>query len=237
MTAEACRSRSESLGLYVLGQLEDPERAALESHLEGCAGCRAEVASLGPVARVLPLADPERLGPAPEPPAGLGNRVATAVAGERRAQRRRRRWRTGLALGAATASAAAVLLVFVRPGGVGEPSQRVSFTAVPPGVRISAALEPRPFGTQIRMQVSGISSGTLCRVFLRREDGTRVPAGTFRYRYGGDSEAVLSSALDLSRADVIGVKAGRRTFTAPIAHSPATAATADGEHEYDKEKV
>ena len=66
------------------------------------------------------------------------------------------------------------------------------------------------------MYVSGIRSGTLCRVFLRGPHGARVPAGTFRYRWGDDSEAVLSSALDLSRTRAIGVRAGNRTFVAPV---------------------
>lgn len=218
MTAEGCRDRRESLGLYVLGQLEDPERAALESHLPGCAGCRAEVRSLEPVARVLPLADPERLGSRPEPPARLGGRIAAEIAAERRARRRRRGIQRGLVFGGIAAAAAAVLAIVVLPGGGDEPSQRVLFASVPPGVEIAASLEPRPFGTQIRMEVSGIRSGTLCRVFLRRKDGVRVPAGTFRYRYGGDSDAVLSSALDLSRASAVGVDAGSRTFIQPVSN-------------------
>ena len=68
----------------------------------------------------------------------------------------------------------------------------------------------------------GVRSGTLCRVFLRGANGARVPAGTFRYRYGDDSQAVLSSALDLSRTAAIGVRAGSRTFIAPVDQSGAT---------------
>jgi hypothetical protein len=51
----------------------------------------------------------------------------------------------------------------------------------------------------------------------------RVPAGTFRYRWGDDSTAVLSSALDLSRTRAIGVHAGNRTFVAPVDVAGATA--------------
>jgi hypothetical protein len=66
------------------------------------------------------------------------------------------------------------------------------------------------------MYVKGVSSGTLCRVFLRDADGRTYPAGSFRYRWGDDSEAQLSSALDISQAAVIGVHAGSRTFIAPV---------------------
>ena len=71
------------------------------------------------------------------------------------------------------------------------------------------------------MYVSGVRSGTLCRVFLRGPDGARYPAGSFRYRWGDDSDAVLSSALDLSRTRAIGVRAGDRTFVAPVDQATA----------------
>jgi hypothetical protein len=54
-------------------------------------------------------------------------------------------------------------------------------------------------------------------------DGRRYPAGSFRYRWGDDSDAVLSSALDLSRTQAIGVRAGGRTFVAPVGRGGATA--------------
>ena len=222
MTAEGCRQWRESLGLYALGMLDGPERVALEAHLEGCADCRDEASSLAGVASVLPLADPERLRTAPEPSAGLGRRIAAEIGAERRSMRRRRRFNFGLAIGTAAATAAAAFVLLVLPGGGGEPTQRVDFASLPPGMQISAALEPKSFGTQIRMKVRGVRSGTVCHVFLRRADGTPIAAGTFTYRYGGDSDAVLSSALDLSRAEAIGVRAGKRTFVAPISSSATT---------------
>ena len=138
---------------------------------------------------------------------------------------RRRRWRFGFALGGATAAAAAALLaIVVLPGGgSSQPEQHVEFASLPAGVKIDATLEPHAYGTEIRMYVKGVRSGTLCRVYLRGPRGERVPAGTFTYRWGDDSEAVLSSALDLSRTRAIGVHAGNRTFVAPVDVSGATA--------------
>jgi Putative zinc-finger len=220
MTTERCEWR-ESLGALALGRLPDEERIALEAHLEGCAGCRAELASLDAVARLMPLGDPERFGAAPQPPPALADRVAATIRSERRAARRRRR-RFGFLLGGATAAAAAaaVLAIFVLGGGGGEEQSRwVAFSHLPPGVKIEAGLEPRPFGTQIHMYVEGVPSGALCTVALRSADGARLPAGTFRYRYGADEEAVLSSALDLSRTRAIVVRVGRRAFAAPVGGS------------------
>ncbi len=223
MTSESCREWRESLGAYALGQIGEQERVALEAHLEGCPGCRAEAGSLGAVATLLPHADPARFEqPAPAPPADLGARIAAMIAAERHSRRRRRQWRLGLGLGGAAAAAAAVLAIFVLGGGGSSgPAQHVAFRSLPPGVKISATLEPRAFGTEIEMYVSGIRSGTLCRVYVRGPGGGAVSAGTFRYRWGAEDIAVLSTALDLSRAEALVVHAGKRTFVAPLGGATA----------------
>ncbi len=230
MRAESCRKWRESLGAYALGDLPAGERAALEAHLDGCPGCRAEASSLRDVVRLLGLVDPARIAqPAPQPPAALGERIATAIGGERRSSRRRRqRRRAGLALGAAAAVVLAILLLPGGDGGSG-PEQHVEFASLPPGISIGASLAPHSFGTEIRVYVHGVRSGTLCEVFLRGPHGVTMPAGTFRYRWGEDSTATLSSALDLSRTRAIGVRAGNRTFIAPVDPDGATATDTDEE--------
>lgn len=221
MTAERCREWRESLGALALGQLTDEERTALEAHLEGCPACRDELDSLQGVARLMPLADPQRFDGAPAPPAALGERVMAAVGAERRASRRRQ-WRLGLALSGATAAVAAALAIFVLPnGGESTPDQHVSFESLPAKIKIGATLVPHAYGTEIHVYVKGVRSGELCRVFLRDPSGARMPAGSFRYRWGEDSNAVLSSALDLSRTAAIGIRVGDRTFEAPV-NPPAT---------------
>jgi hypothetical protein len=230
MTTDNCREWRASLGAYALGQLPEGERAGLEAHLEGCPACRAEADSLLSVARLMPLADPARIvEPAPRPPAELRERIETVIGAERTTERKqRRRRRFGFAFGGiATAAAAAALAIVIFTGGGGgaapAPEQRVAFGHLPEGIHIDAALQPHAFGTEIRMYVSGVRSGTLCRVFLRGADGRRYPAGSFRYRWGDDSKAVLSSALDLSRTRAIGVRAGDRTFVAPVSRGGPTA--------------
>jgi putative zinc finger protein len=215
--AESCRQWRESLGAYALGHLPEAERAGIEAHLDGCSECRRELASLKSVSSLLPLADPDRFGAVPAPPAGLGDRIAAQIGGERRGARRRR-LRIGFALGGVAAAAvAAVLAIFVLSGSEGPGGeQHVSFEALPSGMKIGATLEPHSFGTEIHMYVKGVSSGTLCRVYLRRPDGTKLSAGSFRYRWRGDDNAVLTSALDLSKTAAISVRVGNRTFIAPI---------------------
>lgn len=230
-----CREIRVSLGAYALGQLPDGERAAVEGHLSGCPECRVELDSLGAVTRLLPLADPDRITQSPpRPPAQLGERIAATIGAEMAAReereatrsRSRRRRRFGFAFGGlAAAAAAAVLAVFVFAGGGGEaaPEQHIAFHDVPQDVEIDAVLQPHAFGTEIKMYVHGVRSGTLCRVFLEGEDGRRYPAGSFRYRWGDDSDATLSSALDISRTRAIGVRAGNRTFIAPVDRGDTTA--------------
>ncbi|MBK5219666.1 MAG: hypothetical protein JJE35_07760, partial [Thermoleophilia bacterium] len=125
----------------------------------------------------------------------------------------------------AAAAAAAVIAIAVLPGGGsgGNPSQHVRFSSLPGEIEIAARLEPHAFGTEIHMYVSGVRSGTLCRVFLRDGRGRSFSAGSFRYRWGDDSDAVLSSALDLSRTRAIGIHAGGHTYVAPLGQG-ATAA-------------
>ncbi|HEY6550928.1 MAG TPA: zf-HC2 domain-containing protein [Solirubrobacterales bacterium] len=216
MKTDNCREWREALGAYALGHLSDEERVSLEAHLEGCPACQAEAAGLVSVANLLPHADPERFGPAPVPPPELGKRIAATIDAERRSKRRHRRLRLGLS-GVAAAAAAAVLAVFVLSADEGSgPEQHVSFRSLPSGVKIAAALEPQAYGTEIHMYVKGIRSGTLCQVYMRGPSGRNVSAGTFRYRWGGNASAVLSAALDLSRAKALVVHAGDRTFVAPL---------------------
>jgi len=221
-----CREWRPLLGAYALGHLDGGERASLEAHLDGCPACRAEAESLTALARLLPLADPARFDrPAPQPAADLGERIAATIGAEQRAERRQRRQRRfAFGLAGAAAVVAAVLAIVLWPGGEGgQPAQHVEFASLPPDVHISASLEPHAYGTEIHMYVRGFRSGTLCQVFLRGPRGERVSAGSFRYRWGDDSNAVLSAALDISRTRAIAVRAGNRTFTAPVDPKGATA--------------
>jgi hypothetical protein len=217
-----CREWRESLGALVLDQLPRDERIALEAHLEGCADCRAELALLQPVARALVLADPEQVDAAPAPPRSLAYRVAKGIAAERIARRRRRLLIGGGLAAAAAAAAAALVLALVPEGGSapGSPSgsKRVAVVSTPHGTEIAAQLAPRPWGSEISLQVRGIRPGTRCVVWVRGPDGARVPAGSFRYRYEGRSDGVaLSSSVRPGKARAIGVQAGERTFVAKVA--------------------
>jgi hypothetical protein len=212
MASEPCAQRREQIGMLALGGLGAEEAAALRSHAGTCEGCREEIRALGAVAELLGHADAERVGEAPaQPPGTLSPRLAERLVQERRARRRRFAF-GGVAAAAAAAAAAAVL---VLPGGE-PPVTRVAFDTGDPGIGLTASLTAQPWGTEVALAVRGIEEGTRCHVWLRGEAG-RVPAGSFRYRYGRDSdEATLTSAVPASSVDAVEVRAGPQTFTAPV---------------------
>ena len=216
MKTESCREWRESLGAYALSQLEDEERVRLEAHLDGCPRCSAELEQLTALVHPMSLADPARFDTPPALPASLAGRVSAAIGREQRT-RRRRRASFGLAFAGATAAVAACLAIFVFSGGSSEePGQHVTFASLPKGIDVSAKLIPNPFGTEIHMYVKGVSSGTLCRVYLESDDGTRLSAGTFRYRWGDESFPILSSGLDLAKTAALELRIGSHSYRAKV---------------------
>jgi anti-sigma factor RsiW len=229
LRADDCREWRERIGALVLGQLPEDERFALEAHLDGCPACRAEAEALAPVATLLRRADPERLEHAPEPPPDLGDRIARRIAAERRSRRRSRtRLRLGLATAGAAAAAVATVLLIVILGGSSESShpRTVAFHSLPRGAWVEAALTPHPWGSEISVQVGGFHRGKRCQVWLRRDDGKRVPAGSFRYVYQGGQHTDLSAAVKLDHATAIGLQVGGKTYVAPLSRGSRGAAQA-----------
>jgi hypothetical protein len=220
MRTDQCRVWRERLGALVLGQLGPEERAATEAHLEGCPECRAEANALAPMSAALRHADPERLSPTPAPSPELADRIVRRIANERRRDARRRRLRMGLGLGAAAAAVTAIVLLALSLTGspnTGERVQTVAFRHLPRDVSVSASLAPRPYGSDVRVSVHGFRPGTLCMVWLRSRDGTKIPAGSFRYVYDAHAEATeLSSGIDPPHVTAVGLTVGSRTFVARV---------------------
>ena len=176
----------EMLGAYVLGELDEEQRAALRAHLDGCERCRAELAELGPVAEALADADPRLFeSEEPRPPADLLERTLARVDQARRAQdelQRRRRRR--MLRRSAFATVAAALLIAIGsfalvPKITGPPLEPVAFSETPPGVEAEANLIDHTWGTETILVVSGLEDGKTYRLILRDEEGEAVPSGAF----------------------------------------------------------
>src|SRR3954463_1277194 len=68
---EGCHPYREQIGAFALGKLDGGELAAMQTHLNSCPACRAEVSELGAVVAALADADPGRIDEYPRPPADL----------------------------------------------------------------------------------------------------------------------------------------------------------------------
>ena len=77
MRTEGCSEWRESLGAYALGQLAMTSAPGWRRTWRAARTAARSWSELRPVARMMPLADPERFAAAPLPPPGLGNRIAT----------------------------------------------------------------------------------------------------------------------------------------------------------------
>ncbi|MGY1712447.1 anti-sigma factor family protein [Geodermatophilus sp. SYSU D00758] len=179
---EEHRALREQLGVYALGHGTPEERAAVRAHLDGCAGCRAELAPLLPLAARLDGVDPDRLDETPTPPPGLGAAVLARIAEERRASRRRPVTRRRLATaGAAAAVAASAFGVgwLARPVPPPPPLEAVAVEVLEEGVQASADVIPHTWGVEVRLSGEGFTAGEAHRVWVTDEAGAEVPAGGF----------------------------------------------------------
>jgi hypothetical protein len=202
MSDDACRGRREDIGAYVLGGLDDERATALIAHLDGCPTCRAEAEELARVARLLPLADPLRAHEHPAPPARLAESIVRRVRAEQR-DARRRRIRRAAAVATGLAAAAAALIVYFAA--TAPDVVEVELAGRLRGAESHAALEYLPGGTRISLSVSGLPVKETYGVWLEKDDGERVPAGTFYTPDRGELELRLTAALRIEDCDGVGV--------------------------------
>lgn len=204
------------LGAYVLGQLEASEAGAVEAHLEGCDACRREAVELAAVARLLPMANLDKLGTPAAPPSDLLDRVMDRIAEEREiARRRSRRGLIGrVALGIAAAMAA--LLVIVSPFGQG--GEVVALASTVPGVTGQVTLHERGESQWVELETRGLPVGEEFALWVQdRTSGERVRCGIFHVT-PGPLHIALYSSVAYDRAQAVGVSSldGEVVMQAPL---------------------
>ena len=192
MKTEGCRDWRESLGAYALGHLPPRSGPALEAHLEGCPECRAEAGLAGRRRRAAAARRPGALRRRRRsPPPDLGERIAgddrrraagssgaagagasASRLGGGRGRRGGGRWRSSSSRRRRQRRPRAARRVRLAAGRDARSTRRSSRTPTGPrSTCTSRASAPAP------------SAASSCA----GRDGTRVPAGTFRYRWGDDS--------------------------------------------------
>jgi hypothetical protein len=211
--------RMQSLGVYVVGAIDDDERALVDLHVADCAECRRELERLMPLPRYLAhLSEEEfdRIQIERRPPAGLLTRLRAAVSAERRRLARVRV--VAVAALALTIAVAAVAVELESRPEPAAPAARV--TAVDPstGVHATVTLTPRAWGTALTVQMDGAAPGERCRLVVRARDGSSDVAATWRATYRGSAGA--GGSTELARADVAAIDvvttAGRRLVHVPV---------------------
>ena len=213
----------EQVGAFLLGKLDEGERAAMQAHLNSCPVCQAEVRELEPVVGALADASPDRIDEDPWPPGDLEELTLAPNLGEIHRGRRRRRRSRWSALAAATICVVAIGLAgftwLLEPAvALVEP---VPFS-VAPGMEVEGHLIKHDWGTEISLVVSRSRDGQTHRVRLVSEDGERVNAGTFIGIGDKQLRCTVNAALLREDADRLEVRTpgGELVFFAKLPEEP-----------------
>lgn len=213
------RQLRDLLGAFALGHLDHDNVAALQAHLDGCSTCRGELEEIAPLAAPLRGVDPSRLGDAGPPSPELGQRIFDEVS-ERRSQRDRSRLAGRVLIG--SVAAAALVAAFLLGVGVDDatddqtqptkapPVETISVQTPGQGIDARAGLVAHTWGTELKLEATGLRDGATYRAWFTDTDGIRTTAGTF---LGTGADAVKCSlnaallrpaATDLAITDVGG---------------------------------
>jgi anti-sigma factor RsiW len=191
------------LGAYVLGGLDAGDRRRLEEHLPGCAACTAELCRFAGMPGLLHLV-PAPVEPAAAPEESLPRLIAAARV--RRAVRQRRRWML--------AAAAVVLALAGVTGGVlladrdtGPAPTAVVSTFGEGRVAGEAVLEPRAWGTQVRLDLNYPPYGKQpYTAWAVADDGREERAGAWTVPPNGRCSVIGATSIQRDRLDHIEVR-------------------------------
>ena len=170
-------------GAYLLGALEPEEAHAFVRHLDQCAVCRDEVASLAPVLDALPASAPPR--PVRR---ALRRRMLRAVRAEPKRQARHQRLTTRagwLALGLAVAAA-----VIVQLGSVHSHQRVIHATIGQAELRVAGSR-----GELFIDRLPGLPADRTYEVWLVSRGGRAVPSALFGVTERGTADLVVPGDL------------------------------------------
>jgi hypothetical protein len=202
MSPDPCEHFQGLIAMEVVGQLSEPERVALNAHVEGCAACRDDRHDLMTVSMVLPMADPDSLTE-DAVPFGLQTAVLDRLRAEERRERRRHRARYVVASGAAAALIALVVILSLAwPSG---PSTTTVALVGVPQVHATARLTAEPWGTAMDLRESGQPSGEVLSVSVRTVSGSWWQTGTYR-TVGSSVRVTMACAIKMSKIKSVWIR-------------------------------
>lgn len=185
--AAGCGGIRHLLGVYLLGAIEPPDRAAVDSHLVRCPGCTEELAGLAALPALLGRvsaaeagglsADEAEWDSQVDPPPGTGlprllDRTATI--------RRVRKWR-GMAAAVVVIAVAVAALRALTPAASPASGQGAwrTLSARDAVTLASATVDyaPEAWGTELEVRVGRIAAGTTCQLRVTSSHGQQAVAG------------------------------------------------------------
>lgn len=181
-----------ALGVYLLGAIGPTDRAAVDGYLPWCAACREELAGLAGLPALLSSVsvahavlldgdDGQGAGAVMPPDTALLTLLDQAVRG-----RRRLRWRRVAAGTAASLLVAGIALTGSRalePPATRQPAAALPWAGIvhgshpASGAGATVRYQPRPWGLQLQVRVSGIRPGTRCQLQVVTADGQEAMGG------------------------------------------------------------
>jgi predicted anti-sigma-YlaC factor YlaD len=172
---------------YLLDALEPPEIERMREHLPECPDCRAEydeLRGLPTLLGTLTMADVEEI----VAPTELPQELYEALIARAAVRRRKHAWNRllGVTVGVALLAAGVITGVAAtnQPAPVAA-SWTASATDPHTHVHASIVLTARSWGTQIRLQLSGVGWAQQCMLVVSTADGRRDTAASWVANYQG----------------------------------------------------
>ncbi len=185
----SCAQIRLELGVYLFGAIEPAQRALVDSHLETCRRCRAELTALAGLPSLLrrvpddvvwKQAADDAVPVTPEPPVSALLARVTAI------RRRRVLLAAAAAILAGVVSASAVQLLHdgaAPPPAAVALARAVTVQATNPVTGVSAAVRyaSQPWGTELEVSIDGVAAGTRCQLLVTGVRGQVIDAGGWEY--------------------------------------------------------
>lgn len=197
-----CIQLRGELGVYVLGALEQWERAPIEAHLAECGDCRAVAAELLPVPRALALIDQTRLeqflhgtAQAPERRLSIPAAATPRDSGPAQARRQRPGWLPVAAAAALIVSAGGLWLGLRPDPGTAPGVRTVEATNAQSHVHARVQVTSTATGSALTLGLAGVAAGEHCQLIAIGADGRREVAASWVADYRGGAD--VHGSVDL----------------------------------------
>jgi anti-sigma factor RsiW len=227
-----CDTAKIALGAYVLGTLDEAERAEVDAHLRGCDACSAELADLATLPPLLARLSLQDLGeaiPVLAAPEELFEKVAERARAEEdlasapaqqlaKVVPLRHRRRLVIASAAAAVVMIAGAVTAVELAGSSSGPGRQEFVGAQGSVHMRVSVSSQAAGSALHVSVTGLPKDERCRLVAVADDGSRDYVGRWYATYSGDAQETGSTSIaasHLSRLILLGGN-GKELVSVPV---------------------